>query len=160
MTSGNGNQMLNLAMQQIAAQHSATGNVNSGNQSTDIANYIGGTFEPTLYNQYTGNQNQVYNYLTGNVGGSGQSANTTVAGYQNGAGNAAAGYAAQGGQTAASGTAAQGTAWNNALTGVSNAATTAGGQYMNYMNTQNIANALKNNGDWQQLSTLYPPGAY
>ena len=144
MQSGTGNQMLTLAEQQIAAQNAATGGYGSGNQATALANYIGGTFEPTLQSQYSGTQNQIYNYLTGNVGGSGQAANTGLANLYGQIGQAAAPYMAQGGQTQAGSIASQGTAWNNALTNFTNSAQGAGNQFMNYLTGQNIVSAIQN----------------
>jgi hypothetical protein len=135
----------------LASQNAAAGNYGSGNMASSISNYLAGTLEPTYYNQaaqnYNTNQiqprNMIYGYLTGNVGGSGQSANTTLANIQSGAATTAGGYAAQGGQSAAGGIAAQGTALSQGLTGANNGITTAGGQYLNYLNSQNIAQALQ-----------------
>ena len=142
MQSGNGNQTLNLAMQQIASQGAAGGNVNSGNMDTGIANYIGGTFEPSLESQYTGQQQQLYNMLTGNTGGAGQQAAGSLANIYTGSANNAGNYLSGIGNALASGTLGQANAYSNALTGLGNQANSLLGMGLNYQNSQNTQGLL------------------
>ncbi|MGD0229909.1 MAG: hypothetical protein ABSC19_06050, partial [Syntrophorhabdales bacterium] len=146
MTSGTGSQMLNLAMQQIQAQQAASGGFGSGNQATALANYIGGTYEPTLYNQayqtYQTNQidprELIYGMLTGNTGGSGQSTANTLANLYTGTSSEALGSA---------------NALTSMLTGLGTGATGGmGNMYLNYLGNQNLVNALGQNSG---MSNLY-----
>jgi hypothetical protein len=146
MESGTGNQMLNLATNQIAAQRAATGGYGSGNQATDLSNYIAGTFEPTLYGQYTGNQQQLFNMLTGNTGGAGQNAATNVANVYTGSAATGAPYSAGIGSSQAAGTLGSANAITNALTGTGNQATNLAGMYLTLQGNQGLLNAINGLG--------------
>jgi hypothetical protein len=142
---GSGGGMVDLSMQEIAAQRAASGGFGSGNQATDIANYISGTFQPEMYAEDTSSKQNLYNMLTGNTGGAGQSVATNEAGIYSGTGTAQ--YAAGAGSATAAGTLGQSNAYTNALTGVGNTATGTAGLYLNYQNQQAILNALKQNSN-------------
>jgi len=144
---GTGGQMVNEAMGEISAQRAATGGFGSGNQITDVSNYIAGTYEPSLYNQaystYNTNVNsqytQPYNELTG-ISNTGLNAATGAAIATNsGITNA--------GNAQASGTVGASNASSNGLTGASNAVNSGVGTYMNYLSQQNLANAIKGLGN-------------
>jgi hypothetical protein len=140
----------NLASQQIAAQQAAGGGFGSGNMASSIAEELAGTLEPQYYqmaaNTYNVNQIQprtmLYNMLTGSTGGAGQSAAGSLANVYTGQATNAAPYSAGIGNALASGTMGSANAYTNALTGTSNNAMGAGNLYVNYLNSQNTANAL------------------
>ena len=138
-----GGQMSNEAMSEISAQRAATGGYGSGNQITDVSNYIAGTYEPSLYNQalssYNTNVNsqytQPYNQLMG-VSNTGLSAATGIGNILNtGITNA--------GNAQAAGTMGSSNATTNAMTGVSNAANSGAGMYLTYLQNQNLADRIK-----------------
>ena len=141
----------NLASQETAAQQAAGGGFGSGNMASSIATELAGTLEPQYYNMalQSYNTNQVnprttlYNELTGNTGGAGQNTASNLANVYTGSAAATSPYAAGAGSAAASGTLGQSNAYTNALAGISNTGMGAANLYSNYLNSQNLANAMK-----------------
>ena len=153
-----GGQLSNAAMSEIAAQRAATGGYGSGNQATDISNYIAGTYEPSLYNQalstYNTNVNsqytQPYNQLTG-ISNTGLNAATGLANTLNtGITNA--------GNAQASGTMGASNTTTNATTNALNQVNSGVGTYANYLQQQKLVNAIKGLGNNNQYANYYGGG--